>query len=123
MPFALQRDMDVTPDGEALRKLHRAGGADLVRQMVRLFLENLPIRLKTAATGLQGGNWSEVERAGHSLKSSAAYLGLREMSDHAAKLEQLAAQHDGREIEPLLVDLSASLPAVRTRLLQVVQDL
>jgi HPt (histidine-containing phosphotransfer) domain-containing protein len=115
--------MDVTPDGEALRRLHRAGGPDLVRQMVRLFLENLPIRLRAAAAGLQGGNWTEVERAGHSLKSSAGYLGLREISDHAARLEQLASRHEGRDIEPLLVDLSASLPAVRTHLLQVVQDL
>jgi two-component system, sensor histidine kinase and response regulator len=113
--------MDVTADGEALRRLQRVGGPTLVRQMIRLFLENLPIRVDTAFAGLRGGNWSDVERAGHSLKSSAAYLGLRDLSERAARLEQLAAQGGGLEVEPLLLDLSASVPALRAHLLQIAQ--
>ena len=115
--------MDVTPDGEALRRLHKVGGPTLVRKMIGLFLENLPIRVDTAIAGLRRGNWSEVERAGHSLKSSAAYLGLREISERAARLEHLAAQGGSLEVEPLLLDLSASMPALRAQLLLVAQNI
>lgn len=115
--------MDVTTDAEALRRLRKVGGPDLVRKMIQLFLENLPVRVEVALAGFRGGNWSEVERAGHSLKSSAAYLGLREVSERAATLEKLAAGGGGSAVEPLLQDLSAAIPALRSHLLRVVQGL
>jgi HPt (histidine-containing phosphotransfer) domain-containing protein len=115
--------MEVTPDGEALRRLRKVGGPDLVRKMIQLFLENLPVRMETALAGFRGANWSEVERIGHSLKSSAAYLGLREVSERAAALELLAAGGGGNDVEPLLRDLSAAVPDLQSRLLQVVQAL
>lgn len=115
--------MDVTLDAEALRRLRKAGGPDLVRKMIQLFLENLPVRLEIAVAGFRRGNWIEVERAGHSLKSSAAYLGLREISERAATLERLAADGGGADVEPLLRELSAALPALRSLLLRVVQTL
>ena len=115
--------MDVNTDGEALGRLRRVGGPDLVRKMIRLFLENLPLRVEVALAGIRGGAWADVERVGHSLKSSAAYLGLRELSERAATLESLAAQGGGSDVEPLLRDLSDSMPALRSHLLKIVQDL
>ena len=115
--------MDVIPDSEALGRLRKIGGADLVKKMIALFLENLPVRVQVAFAGVRGGDWAEVERAGHSLKSSAAYLGLRELSERAAALESLAAQARRSDVEPLLRDLAESIPALRTHLLQVLQDL
>jgi len=115
--------MEVIADGEALNRLRRVGGPDLIRKLIQLFLANLPLRVEVALAGLRGGNWAEVERAGHSLKSSAAYLGLREISERAAMLELLAANGGGSDVEPLLQDLSGAIPAFRDHLLQVVRAL
>lgn len=114
--------MDVTADRAALQRLRRAGGADLVRKLIALFLENLPLRLQAAVAGVQSGNWVDVERAGHSLKSSAAYLGLRELSDAAAAVEAIAAQGGAPELLPLLNGMSESVPALKRHLLTIAAE-
>ena len=57
---------------EALERLEEWGGADLVQQMVRLFLQNSPERLEQIRTVFGGDPGSLPERGSHSLKSSAA---------------------------------------------------
>jgi HPt (histidine-containing phosphotransfer) domain-containing protein len=115
--------MDVNRDPAALRSLERAGGPELVKQMIRLFLENLPRRVAGALAGARGGNWTEVQRAGHSLKSSAGYLGLRDLAERAAAVEDLAAQGRGSDLRPLLNDLSEALPALQAHLTNLLHAL
>jgi HPt (histidine-containing phosphotransfer) domain-containing protein len=115
--------MDVNADVEALRRLRKAGGVDLVKKMIALFLDNLPVRVHIAVAGTRAENWAEVERAGHSLKSSAGYLGLRELAERANALEELAVQGKRSDIEPLLRELSDSVPALRFSLQKLVNEL
>ena len=115
--------MNVTADLEALRRLRKAGGVDLVKKMIALFLENLPVRVHVAIAGTRGENWAEVERAGHSLKSSAGYLGLGELAERAKALEELAAQGRKSDIEPLLRELSDAVPALRFSLQRLANEL
>ena len=106
--------MNLNLDPTAIQRLLKAGGPDLVRQMVCLFLENMPRRLAGAAAAAKAGNWPEVERAFHSMKSSAGYLGLEGLADYAARIELYASQGLERDLAPLLQELSASLPAIQT---------
>ncbi|MBI3855289.1 MAG: Hpt domain-containing protein [Planctomycetes bacterium] len=99
-------------DLHALERLQKAGGLKLVQQMVTLFLEHAPRRLDAAAAGLRGGDWGAVERAGHSMKSSAAYLGLSDLVRRAAEIEALAVQGRGAETGPLIQEMSEALPGI-----------
>ena len=69
-------DLDaVVIDPQAHARLEEWGGAGLVTQMIRLFLENAPTRLDQVRKGLSEGGLAEAERGVHSLKSSAANVG------------------------------------------------
>lgn len=115
--------MNFDTDSVAIQRLRKVGGADLVRQMVRLFLENTPKRIADMTAGSRTGDWKTVERAGHSMKSSAAYLGLTGLSAQAARLEDLASRGLDREAGPLIQDVSDAFPAFRSLLQDLVARL
>jgi len=99
-------------DPAALQGLLKLGGSELVRQMIHLFLVHAPERVRTASEAVRAGDWTAVERAGHSMKSSAAYLGLTGLQERAARLEELAAQGGSGEIAGLLREVSEALPGL-----------
>lgn len=113
MPLASPDAMNLSPDPAAIQRLVKVGGPDLARQMVRLFLENAPLRIAGASTAASAGDWTEVERAFHSMKSSAGYLGLVGLAEHSARIEHLAALRRGEDVTPLLHEVSVSLPAIQ----------
>lgn len=120
MTFALPvHRMTHFQDPEAIRQLQALGGPALVEKMIRLFLENTPRRIGAAVAGERAGDWSAVEHAAHSLKSSAAYLGLTGLRDGAARIERCAAQGPRNDVRSLLAGLAESFPAVRRELLGI----
>jgi HPt (histidine-containing phosphotransfer) domain-containing protein len=104
-------------DAEALERLLGVGGRDLLVRIIDLFLENAPKRLAAIRDGIAGEAWYEAERAAHSMKSSAANLGLKEVRDLAARLEAACEEHRTPEAVPLRMALEAAFVAVRPRLL------
>ena len=68
-----------TLDATALDRLRRFGGGTLLGRMIDLFLVAAEERIDTAARAGATGDLETVERALHSLKSSAAQLGALEM--------------------------------------------
>ena len=81
-------------DRAALDRLQEWGGERLLQQMVRLFLENSPERVEQIRTGFESPDPDAVERGSHSLKSSAANVGAREVSRIAQRMED-AVTGDG----------------------------
>jgi HPt (histidine-containing phosphotransfer) domain-containing protein len=110
-------------DPTALRRLHEAGGADLVQQMVRLFLEHTPSRITILRSGLDGGDRAEMERAAHSMKSSAAHLGLESLRSQAARIEELAEQGRAVDLRPLVERVADAFPGIREALVRAVEKL
>ena len=108
--------MDIQLDPAALERLRELGGEALLTKMIDLFLENTPKRIQAALEGEKVGNWHEVERAAHSLKSSAANLGLNGLQALACEVEELAELQKADRIVPLLGELQAAYPAIRARL-------
>ncbi len=108
--------MDIHLDPAALDRLRDLGGEALLSKMIELFLENTPKRIQAALEGEKTGNWHEVERAAHSLKSSAANLGLNGLRALACEVEELAEVQNADRIVPLLRELEAVYPAIRARL-------
>jgi HPt (histidine-containing phosphotransfer) domain-containing protein len=104
--------MNLETNPVAIQRLLEAGGPALLKQMIGLFLQNTPLRIAAAVAGEKAGDWLAVERAAHSMKSSAGYLGFPGLSEQAARIEELAVQRRGDEIRPLIQELSDAFPAV-----------
>lgn len=109
-------------DREAIARLVEWGGDKLLKQMLRLFLENTPERFEQIENGLAaGGDLEEAHRGAHSLKSSAGNVGAMEVSELAAQLE--TATKAGSEADPqaLFVRLRAAYAEAEAVLLQILE--
>jgi HPt (histidine-containing phosphotransfer) domain-containing protein len=93
---------------EALERLEEWGGADLVNQMVRLFIQNSPERLEQIRSAFGDDPGSLPERGSHSLKSSAANVGAERVREVAARIEQAASQGDFHEVRTLATELESA---------------
>jgi HPt (histidine-containing phosphotransfer) domain-containing protein len=77
-------------DREVLTSLKELGGDDdpgLFLELVNLFLEDTPERLRVLGEALDNGDPTALERAAHALKSSAANLGALSLSGLFRDLE------------------------------------
>lgn len=77
-------------DGVALDRLRRIGGDTLVRKMIALYLEHGPGRVQAMKDGLETGDAEQVERAAHTMKSSAGNMGAVRLQHAAEAVETLA---------------------------------
>lgn len=105
-----------TLDHEALAQLEGIGGNELVTEMIELFLQNAPRRLKAAREACDGGDLAAMHRAVHSLKSTAGNLGARRLQAAAGAAEARANEKALDAIPPLLDDLGREYRAVRDEL-------
>jgi len=94
-----------TIDPEALDRLRDWGGDRLLSQMIRLFLESTPERVRQITEGLEKGEIELVERGSHSLKSSAANLGAERLRELSAEVEDLAHRGELLGVEALVAPL------------------
>jgi signal transduction histidine kinase/HPt (histidine-containing phosphotransfer) domain-containing protein/ActR/RegA family two-component response regulator len=83
----------------------RAICGNLVERVIGQYLTDSPKLSSTISSGLQAGNWPEVTRAAHSLKSSSAMVGLPTVAVLASRIEALAKAEAGRAIESELPGL------------------
>lgn len=103
-----------SPDGividpQAQARLQEWGGPKLVTQMIKLFLENAPIRLEQVRKGAaSASDMKEAERGAHSLKSSAANVGAVTVSKISAEIEDLATNNDVAAVKAALPRLEAA---------------
>lgn len=102
-------DVPVLDEG-ALARLDEWGGAKLRDQMVRLYLENARARLDQIDVGLENPDGMRaVELAAHSLKSSAANVGLMRVSAVSDRLETAANTGDASTARGLRSELHAAV--------------
>lgn len=110
----MDQERETPGDHAALANLQRIGGSKLVQAMIASFSTHAPQMILLAREARQQGNWSEVERAGHNLKSSAAHLGLKQLQQIAQEVEATATTLIGQNgtvetaarLERLIEDLA-----------------
>ena len=111
-------DDAVLLDRTALDKVRTLGGDALLARLIDMFLENAPERLARARAGDLRGDLESVERATHSLKSTAGNLGARRLQLFSKQAEDAAALRDGTPMAPLLARLEAVYEETRQALTQ-----
>lgn len=95
-------------DRSALERLREWGGEKLLGQMIRLFLENAPVRMNQIREGAANGDITGPEKGAHSLKSSAANVGAVHLRTVAADMERAAAGGDEATVQELLPSMEAA---------------
>lgn len=94
-------------DPATVQRLHEdlGGEVDVMRELIDTFLGEAPRLLDTMREGLAKQNLRELNRAAHSLKSTAATFGAARLSQICRELEELSA----REMPP---DAAARVAAI-----------
>ena len=95
------------PDGypQAIQRLRKWGGEQLVREMAELFITDAPRRIARAQAAATRGEWANVESEAHSLKSSCGQMGAQRMRDICTEIEIHAAGANHIPIALLLSSL------------------
>jgi CheY-like chemotaxis protein len=70
------------------------GDEELYRELLVIFCDSAPMQLENLQEALRVGNIVAVEQEAHALKSAAANIGARAVSEAARSLEQAAKQQD-----------------------------
>jgi HPt (histidine-containing phosphotransfer) domain-containing protein len=76
-------------DGAALERLMRFGGAALLHRMTEMFAADVPHRFERMRRAAALADAAGVGAVAHSLKSTAAQLGLVALSSRCARIESL----------------------------------
>src|SRR5262245_22880040 len=103
-------------DPAALERLRKLGGDALILRMFELFLGHAGSKVAEARARYDAGDLPAVERAAHSVKSSAGNLGAMRLFELAGTLERLAASGDLSEAARVVDEVERAFDCVKARI-------
>ncbi|WP_129626500.1 response regulator [Candidatus Oscillochloris fontis] len=109
-----------TVDVHVLEELQSSlgdGSPTIVVDLIDLFLEDLPLQIRTFQDGIQTGDVMSVKRAVHTIKASAATVGANQLANLSAELEHLTQLGDLNEVATHKAQLIAACEQMRADLL------
>jgi HPt (histidine-containing phosphotransfer) domain-containing protein len=89
--------MTVIDRAEALERVE--GDVDLLRELVGLFLEDVPARIAEIRDAIERRDAGGLRSGAHSLKGAAANLSARAVSEAAQRLEIAGRDQDFTHVE------------------------
>lgn len=111
-------------DMTVIQSLRELGGEDdpsLVFELIDIFLQDAPQRMKDISESLASGDIKRLERAAHTLKSSSANVGAMWLSTICKEMEEIARTNTTQGVASLfaestrrLGDVEAALRGLRT---------
>ena len=100
---------------DRIRAIQRPGQPDLVARVLRMYLERSPAQIRAI---LDAADPAELARAAHDLKGGSGNLGLVQVVELLARIEQLARKGQLAGIAPMV----SELPAVHAAAILAVRD-
>jgi HPt (histidine-containing phosphotransfer) domain-containing protein len=105
---------------DRIRAVQRADRPDLVARVLVMYLERAPAQVQAIVDAAATADANRVMRAAHDLKGGSGNLGLVQIADLLARIEQLAKRHLLADLPPLVSQLpiahAAAVTAVRGEL-------
>ena len=80
-----------TFDEPGLRR-RLSGDDELMAEVIRMFLHDVPVRLEAIRTAVTGGNAGALRQAAHALRGAAATMSAGALADAASSLEHIGAE-------------------------------
>jgi HPt (histidine-containing phosphotransfer) domain-containing protein len=90
---------------DSLRQLTPPGEPDVLSEVLRLFLDEVPRRVDKLKAAWRDGDAVALQRAAHSLKGSSGNIGARHMFDICKQLDERARAGDFNGARHLLDSL------------------
>ena len=109
-------DMSVV---EELLSFSDDGDPELLLDLIQMFLDDGPAKVRAVTEGLVAGDFEKMERAAHSLKGSSGNLGARLLQETCEKMQIATRQHcldESRQLTAELVVKFAEAEAALRRL-------
>lgn len=106
-------------DMQVIQSLRELGGDDdpgLLVELIDIFLEDAPQRLRDVSEALAADDLRRLERAAHTLKSSSANLGALGLSKLCKEMEEIVRGNTTQGVADLLAQSSRRLGEVETAL-------
>jgi PAS domain S-box-containing protein len=97
----------------AIRALQRPGKPDVLEKAINMYLDTTPELLRNLRIGLDARDATAVHRAAHSLKSSSANLGARELAALCKELETIGRTQALELAGPVLTRLESGYATVQ----------
>ena len=90
---------------------------EMIQTMLAMLLEELPEEIGKIRAMCEAGNWAELTRVSHKMKSTLAFVGNDEMTSANKELERITKYKTELKFAPSLVAvLDAHLPRVMNAL-------
>jgi CheY-like chemotaxis protein len=98
---------------QGLRELQEEGEPDILKELIELFLEDVPLHFKALREAGERDDAQSVERTAHTLKGSCGNLGAVRMVAICAELEEIGRSGDLAPAPALTFRLGAEFGRVR----------
>jgi len=105
-----------------LKSLRRGEGPSVLERAANMYLENAPTVLEELRRAVAGGDASAVWKIAHSLKSSSASLGAKQLAQHIGDMEGRARQNDLAEADSRLVRIETEFQKVSSALRETLRE-
>ena len=105
----------------ALRRLTMPGQPDVLAEVLRLFVQEVPPRMDRLRNACAAGNIQEVYRAAHSLKGSAGNIGAQRLLAVCRQLDEMARLGDLTEAPPLVAALGLEYQRVAAEIERILK--
>ena len=104
-----------------LRQLSVPGELDVLREVLTLFLDEVPRRMDRLNAACQDGNAFELQRGAHSLKGSSGNIGARRMFELCRQIDERGGAADFNGARHLLSALGDEYARVEAEIRQLLQ--
>lgn len=106
-------DMSVV---EELLSITDDGDPELLLDLVQMFLEDGPNKVRAVTEGIAAGDFESAERAAHSLKGSSGNLGARQLQNVCEQLQIATRYQKKDESQKLAAGLGTTFDAAEQAL-------
>ena len=106
---------------DSLRQLTPPGEPDVLKEVLQLFLEDVPARMTRLREAWQSGDAVGVQRAAHSLKGSAGNIGATQLLAVCSRLDEQGRSGDLTNLPPLVASLDIEYARVEAEIQSLIK--
>ena len=107
---------------ERLRQLTPPGEPDVLKEVLQLFLDDVPGRIGRLRAACQAGDAAEVHRAAHSLKGSSGNIGAIQLLEVCRQLDNQGRAGDLSETPALVASLEIEYARVAAEIRELIKQ-
>jgi two-component system sensor histidine kinase/response regulator len=107
---------------QTVRELDPAGGMDLVKTILRIFIESAGESVTRIENAIVARDAGQLAAAAHALKSSTANVGAKTLSEFYRRLEQLGREGRLTDARELLIQVRPEHQRAVARMYEILQE-